>query len=317
MCASTAIVAAAAGSLPAPGDLEFGTLSLTRALCPTGSLHDESGAPVAECSFLRPQGWSAVSSRSWPMVEPSSSSRLPERLRVVKFAPGLAALLACAPLVLTGGCAHLPEHPLLPVETAPAMAADAPLDLQLSESEARHPGESGFRLVIEGTEAFAIRAHSARAGARAASMCRPTSGTPTSPGCTWRSNCSRPPTAACTCGCWSTTWMRAPRTPASRRWRRIPTSKCACSIRSPRASGTLSMRGEGAARASSASTAACTTRAGSPTTASRWSADATWATNTSAPATRSISSISISRWSGPWCATSRRLSTATGIPPSA
>lgn len=84
----------------------------------------------------------------------------------MKFAPSLAALLACTPLVLTGGCAHLPEHPSLPVETAPAVAASAPLDLTLAQSEALHPGESGFRLVIEGMEAFAIRAHSAQMAAR-------------------------------------------------------------------------------------------------------------------------------------------------------
>ena len=46
--------------------------------------------------------------------------------------------------------------------------------------------------------------------------------------------------------------------------------------------GTLSASASWAT-ALSASTTACTTRAGSPTTASRWSADATWATSTSTP----------------------------------
>jgi len=64
------------------------------------------------------------------------------------------------------GCAHLPEQPVLPSEATPAPARDAPLDRLLSPAESAHPDESGFRLVVEGTEAFALRAHSAKLAQR-------------------------------------------------------------------------------------------------------------------------------------------------------
>ena len=98
-----------------------------------------------------------------------------------------ARVLLCICLGLGAGCAHLPDRPVLPVETAPAPAVDAPLDRVLSAAENGHPGESGFRLVVEGTEAFALARAERAAGRSAASMCRPTSGTPTPPGCSWRS----------------------------------------------------------------------------------------------------------------------------------
>ncbi len=74
------------------------------------------------------------------------------------------ALLGAASLL--GGCASLPERPPLPAMNSIAPAADAPLDRAIAEAEARHPGASGFRLVIEGMEAFVIRAQSARLAAR-------------------------------------------------------------------------------------------------------------------------------------------------------
>jgi putative cardiolipin synthase len=75
---------------------------------------------------------------------------------------------ACAfvPLVLLAACAQLPEHPGLPVVTALLPGEDTPLDRTLSAAEAQHPGQSGFRLVIEGTEAFVIRMHSAQLAGR-------------------------------------------------------------------------------------------------------------------------------------------------------
>jgi len=60
----------------------------------------------------------------------------------------------------------LPDRPSLPVETAPVPAIDSTLDRVISEAEAGHPGESGFRLVVEGTEAFVLRAQSAQRAAR-------------------------------------------------------------------------------------------------------------------------------------------------------
>jgi len=60
----------------------------------------------------------------------------------------------------------LPDRPDLPHEAAPAPAIDSSLDRVISEAEAQHPGESGFRLVVEGTEAFVLRAQSAQRAAR-------------------------------------------------------------------------------------------------------------------------------------------------------
>ena len=74
-------------------------------------------------------------------------------------------VLALLPLLLIA-CAQLPEHPGLPAESALAVEADSPLDRMMSDAESQHAGQSGFRLVIEGMEAFMLRAHSARLAAR-------------------------------------------------------------------------------------------------------------------------------------------------------
>jgi putative cardiolipin synthase len=68
----------------------------------------------------------------------------------------LPALVLC--LLVLGGCARLPPRPVLPAETAIPVAGDAPLDQRLQPLTAAHPGESGFRLVSDGTFAFALRA---------------------------------------------------------------------------------------------------------------------------------------------------------------
>ena len=47
-----------------------------------------------------------------------------------------------------------------------ALSDNGPLDRSIAPAEAQHPGQSAFRLVIEGTEAFAIRAHTARRAVR-------------------------------------------------------------------------------------------------------------------------------------------------------
>jgi len=84
----------------------------------------------------------------------------------VTFAQSWSRLLVGVTVILAAGCANLPDHPALPVETAPAPAIDSALDRMISEAEAKHPGESGFRLVVEGTEAFVLRAQSAQRAAR-------------------------------------------------------------------------------------------------------------------------------------------------------
>ncbi|MBK6349965.1 MAG: hypothetical protein IPF50_09175 [Proteobacteria bacterium] len=46
------------------------------------------------------------------------------------------------------------------------LAQGTVLDDLIGQAEAAHPGQSGFRLVREGPEAFAIRAHTARVAGR-------------------------------------------------------------------------------------------------------------------------------------------------------
>lgn len=69
-------------------------------------------------------------------------------------------------LVAVGGCAPLPPRPALPDVTAIAPASGGSLDELVAAAEDRHPGESAFRLVTEGTEAFVVRMQSARLAAR-------------------------------------------------------------------------------------------------------------------------------------------------------
>ncbi len=71
---------------------------------------------------------------------------------------------AIASLVIAGllsGCVSLEPRPELPVEAAVPIGSGAVLDAMIAEAESRHPGQSGFRLVREGPEAFAIRARTA------------------------------------------------------------------------------------------------------------------------------------------------------------
>jgi putative cardiolipin synthase len=72
------------------------------------------------------------------------------------------ALLAA----LIGGCAQLPPRPAEPDGVAIAVAEGGDLDRTISPAEARNPGQSGFRLVKEGTEAFVVRMQSARLATR-------------------------------------------------------------------------------------------------------------------------------------------------------
>ena len=78
-------------------------------------------------------------------------------------------LLALALLVLATwalGYTRLPPRPQLPVENALPAAMATPLDKGIAPLLSTHAGDSGFRLVSDGVEAFALRAFSARAAGR-------------------------------------------------------------------------------------------------------------------------------------------------------
>jgi putative cardiolipin synthase len=69
-------------------------------------------------------------------------------------------------LLLAAGCAQLPPRPALPVQAADPVGTSTELDRLLAPVEERRPGESAFRLVSDGPEGFAIRAHVARIAGR-------------------------------------------------------------------------------------------------------------------------------------------------------
>ena len=72
-----------------------------------------------------------------------------------------ARLLPAVVLLVLAGCSSLVPRPDLPVEAGLPVAQGTPLDKLISGVEADRPGQSGFRLLREGPEAFAIRAHTA------------------------------------------------------------------------------------------------------------------------------------------------------------
>lgn len=74
------------------------------------------------------------------------------------------ALSMC--LLALAACSSLPERPVLPDAFAPAPASDGELALRTGPAEARHPGQSGFRLLSNGTEAYALRMYSAQVATR-------------------------------------------------------------------------------------------------------------------------------------------------------
>jgi putative cardiolipin synthase len=76
-----------------------------------------------------------------------------------RLLPLIAALLLAA-------CAGAPPRPELAVDNALAPAQGTRLDERVQAELAAHPGASGFRLVFDGVEAFALRAASARAAGR-------------------------------------------------------------------------------------------------------------------------------------------------------
>lgn len=78
----------------------------------------------------------------------------------------LRSLCLVGVLLALHGCASLAPRPELPAQAALPAGTTTRLDEVVGAAEARHPGQSGFRLVRDGPEAFAIRAMSARAAGR-------------------------------------------------------------------------------------------------------------------------------------------------------
>jgi cardiolipin synthase C len=64
------------------------------------------------------------------------------------------------------GCAQLKPRPELPMDLATPTASTTSLDRAFETAETTHAGQSAFRLLIEGTEAFVARMHSARMAER-------------------------------------------------------------------------------------------------------------------------------------------------------
>jgi putative cardiolipin synthase len=69
-------------------------------------------------------------------------------------------------LVAALGMTRLPPRTSSVHTTALPAGSDSPLDLEIAPRLAQHPKESGFRLVSDGVEAFALRALSARRAGR-------------------------------------------------------------------------------------------------------------------------------------------------------
>lgn len=67
---------------------------------------------------------------------------------------------------MLAGCAGLTPRPVVPDSTALPVGTGTVLDELVAPQEARRPGQSGFRLVREGPEAFAVRAYSALVAGR-------------------------------------------------------------------------------------------------------------------------------------------------------
>jgi putative cardiolipin synthase len=65
-------------------------------------------------------------------------------------------------MVLLAGCAQLPPLPDAPDVVAYGPAEGGALAERIGPAEAAHPGQSGFRLLAKGTEAFVVRMQSAR-----------------------------------------------------------------------------------------------------------------------------------------------------------
>ncbi|HQR48226.1 MAG TPA: phospholipase D-like domain-containing protein, partial [Steroidobacteraceae bacterium] len=70
-------------------------------------------------------------------------------------------LALCTLLLALAACTSLQPRPELPVESAIPAGTGTRLDDLIAPAEAAHPGESAFRLVSDGAEAYVIRSRSA------------------------------------------------------------------------------------------------------------------------------------------------------------
>jgi putative cardiolipin synthase len=77
---------------------------------------------------------------------------------------GRLAVLAL--LAMLAGCAQLPPRADTPPQASLPPATEGLIAQRTLPAEAAHPGQSGFRLVGDGTEAYALRAYSAQAATR-------------------------------------------------------------------------------------------------------------------------------------------------------
>jgi cardiolipin synthase C len=68
--------------------------------------------------------------------------------------------------LILAACARLPQRASLPDESALAPAPHGAIADRVEAAQALHPGQSGFRLVSSGAEAYALRAYSAQAATR-------------------------------------------------------------------------------------------------------------------------------------------------------
>ncbi len=78
----------------------------------------------------------------------------------------LHRVLICSLISSLAACAQLQPRPDLPFDAVIPLSENGPLDRAIAPAEAQRLGQSAFRLVIEGPEAFAIRAQSARVAVR-------------------------------------------------------------------------------------------------------------------------------------------------------
>lgn len=75
-------------------------------------------------------------------------------------------LLAALLVLFLAGCSGLAPRPELPGQAAVPVATGTPLDDRIAPEEQRRPSQSGFRLLSDGREAFAIRSRTAEVAGR-------------------------------------------------------------------------------------------------------------------------------------------------------
>lgn len=90
----------------------------------------------------------------------------PRRRRIRAARRTVFRVLAVAAACAAAACAAPPPRPDLAHDPALPAETRSRLDTALAAVEAAHPGQSGFRLVREGPEAFAIRARTAQLAER-------------------------------------------------------------------------------------------------------------------------------------------------------